>query len=632
MHSGKRIQRFLLSAAGLALVALILVAANYAAFKANFRIDCSKERLNTLSSGTESVLKGLKAPVTLKFYYSSDLAQMPAPVKNYATRIEALLKEYKRISNGKVVVEELNPKPDSDAEESASANGVEGQSLPGGDLAYLGLAISSLDQNFSIPFFSPDREDLLEYDITSAISRVTRDGKPVIGLISSLPVSGKQSPMVMMGGPKQQEPPWLFYSELKKDYSIRDLGADFDAIPDEVKTLLIIHPKNLSDKALFAIDQFVLGGGRVMAFMDPLSVIDAKSSMAGGNMNMFAPPNASSTLGRLLDAWGVKFDTEKVVADSRLATKLRGNDGDVMRDSSWLSITDRQLDRKDPCVAQLNSMLFVIGGSFGGEVPEGLKRSVLIKSSDDSCEVNKFVAQMGGDAIMREFKSDKTEKALAIRLEGKFKTAFPDGAPDAAKDKKDKKDSSLKAGAKDGLVVLVADVDMLYDAFAARVENMMGQRYAVPLNDNFAFLQNVAGLLSGDDALIGLRSRGVKRRPFEVVDRMMAEAEKSYRERIKTLEQELGETQRKIGELRQQKGEMSSQKFIMSPEVKASIEKFKRQEADTKTQLKEIRKSLRSDIDSLEMKIKWANMALMPAIVAIIGIAVGVIRKWRAKS
>ncbi len=633
MLARKRLQTFLYSAAGLALFAAILVAANYAVSKTNLRIDCSAERLNTLSPGTVSVLKGLKAPVSLRFYYSRDLVQMPVSVKNYAARIEAMLKEYRRISGGKLTLEVLNPTPDSDAEDSASLNGVTGESLPGGDSAYLGLAISSLDQSFSIPFFSPEREDFLEYDLTSAISRVARDGKPVLGLVSSLPVAGRQAPMMMMGPQQGGQPPWLFYSELKKDYELRDLGLDFESVPGEVKALFIVHPKGLSERALFAIDQFLLRGGRLVAFMDPFSVVDAKTSGAGANM--YSPPNASSTLGKLLDAWGVKFDTESVAVDGRLGTKLRAQDG-VQRDPSWLSLSDAQFDAKDPGVGQLNSLLMVIAGSFGGQAAEGLKRTVLVKTTDDSGSVNKFVAQMGGDAVQREFKSDKQERALAIRLEGKFKTAFPDGAPAPKDAKKDepKKDSApaLKDAAKEGVAVLIADVDMLYDAFCARTENVYGSKFSVPLNDNIALTGNLAGLLSGDDALVGLRSRGVVKRPFAVVDRMEAEAERRYSDQIKVLELNLSEAQRKIDELRQQKGDVSAQKFIMAPEVKETIEKFRRQEADTRAQLKALRKNLRKDIDTLEMEIKWANMALMPALVAFAGVGVGLLRRWRAKS
>jgi ABC-type uncharacterized transport system involved in gliding motility auxiliary subunit len=559
---------------------------------------------------------------------------MPVPLKNYAARVEGLLKEYKRVAGGKLILEALDPKPDSDAEESAAANGVEGQSLPNGDSAYLGLAINCLDQSFAIPFLSPERENFLEYDLSSAISRVSRDGKPVLGLISSLPVSGKQAPMVMMGGPRQQEPPWLFYTELKKDYEIRDLGPVFSEIPDEIKTLLVIHPKNLSDSQLYALDQFVLRAGPRRLRRPPLRgrrqerrrrqhVLDA--------LDLLDPRRQAAR--RL----GVKFDAEKAVADLKLATKLRGGGGEVQRDASWLSIAAAQLDKKDPATAQLDSLLMVVAGAFSCETPEGLKKSVLISSSDDSCMVSKFVAQMGGDAIAREFKSDKTVKSLAIRLDGKFKSAFPDGDPSAVKDakkdaKKPEESKGLKASSKDGSVILVGDVDMLYDAFNSRVQNLFGQSYAVPLNDNVSLLLNAIGALSGDDVLLDLRSRGVKKRPFEVVDAMLANAEKSYRERIKSLETELADAQRSISELRKSKGDVSSQKFIMSPEVKASIEKFRKQELETRAQLKEIRKSLRSEIDSLEMKIKWANMALMPALVALVGIAIGVIRKWRAKA
>ena len=635
----KNISTFMFSALGIVAMAVIMITLNSIARISNVRCDLSSEKLYTLSPGTRAILKKMDTPVTLRFYYTRDAAQMPVFLKTYAGRVEDLLKEYRMAANGKVKVQILNPSPDSDAEDSANLAGVTGQPLQGGESVYLGIAVDCLDQVVAIPFLSPERENLLEYDITRAIYRVLHPEKPVIGLMSSLPVMGQMNPMMMQMGGGRGEPPWAFVAELKRDFDVRYVPVQADSIPDDIKTLLVVHPRDLSDKTLYAIDQFVLKGGKLVAFVDPMSMIEAKMNPPNPMMGRQPQPGAS-TLGKLFDAWGIQFDTEKVVADVVYTTQVQGRDGNPEKMPVLVSLNREGMDQTDPVSTKLDSVLMAMGGCFTGNGADGLKKTVLLSSSEDSQMVEKFMAQMGGAAILRDFKSDGQKKALAIRLTGKFKTAFPAGAPEADAKGADKKDEpaaepkdaakpGIKESEKNGAVVLLGDSDMLYDNFCVRVQNLFGQKFTVPLNDNLNLLQNLMEHMSGDENLISIRSRGAVNRPFLVVARMQADAEAKFQDRIRSLENNLSEAQRKISEQQRQKS--SDQKFILSPDQKLAIEKFRKEEANARKDLKQVRKELRREVDSLENRIKWANIVLMPCLVGISGIVLGLARKRRVK-
>lgn len=639
--SQKRVGVFLYSTAGVVAMAALLIAGNVIFSGVNVRMDFTAERLYTLTPGTRAILQKMDAPITLRFYYTRDSVQMPMVYKTFAARVADVLQEYRKLANGKITVQVLNPTPDSDAEDAANLDGVRGEVLPTGETVYLGVAVSCVDQVSVLPFLTPERENLLEYDLTRAVYRVLHPDKPVVGVMSSLPVMGQMNPMLAAMAPQnRQESPWLVITEMKRDFELRDVSPEIDTVPADIPVLVVVHPKKLAPRTLFALDQFVLRGGRLLAFLDPLSLIDSKMNAAGG---VTVSPPEPSTLGPLLDTWGVKFDVDKIVADKLLLTQAPGADGTLQRQPTWLSLTKEELDSGDPATAQLDSVLMVLAGDFTGDAAAGLKKSVLLTSSDDSERIEKFMAQMGGETLLRDFKSDKRKKALAIRLAGTFKTAFPAGAP-AADDKtaggagagaNDVKKTApaqpvLKESAKPGSVVLVGDADMLYDSLCVKiVRDSFGQPYVEPRNDNLSLVQNLVEQLSGDENLISIRSRGVPTRPFLVVARMQAEAERRYQDEIRGLEDRLSAAKRRINELQRQKSK--DQKFILSPEQQREVERIRQQQADTNRQLKQVRKELRRDIDTLEAKIKWANIALMPALVGIAGIVAALVRKRRMK-
>lgn len=628
----KRIETVLYSAIGVAAMFLVLVVLNFILGAAKLRLDLTAEHLYTLSPGTRAILAKLDTPVKIRLYCTQGEETMPVLLKTYAQRVEDLLGEYKQAARGNIEIEKYDPKPDSDAEDSANLDGVEGQPMQTGEKLYLGLAVHCANETVAVPFLSPEREKLLEYDLSRAIASVMKAEKPVLGVMSGLPVFGQpMNPMMMRMGQRGQDP-WIFINELKRDFTVKPVELNAGKIDDDIKVLIVVHPKDITDKAQFAIDQFILRGGKLIAFLDPHSTIDSHSSQMSPMMGGMA---SSSSLGKLLEAWGVQFDTSKVIADMNFVSRFsRNNRAEVA--PAVLSITPEGINPDDVVTSQVDSLLLLFAGAFTGTPAEGLKQTVLLKSSVNSQPVEKMLAELSGDQIAKEFKPSGKEYPLAIRLAGKFKTAFPNGPPEDKtadnpdeKEKKDetKKPDSLKESAGENVVILVGDADMLYDQFCVQTQEIFGQQIIVPRNGNLSLAQSMVEQLSGDSNLIAVRSRATMSRPFTLVKKIQAHAEENYRAKIKAMEDSLSETQNRLTEL--QKNKEKGQRFILSPEQQAEVENFKKKEAQIKKELKEVRKNLRQDIDALENRLKWANIAGMPLLVTISGITLAVFKRKR---
>ena len=624
----KGLETYIYSTIGIAAMLAILVVVNIIAARGKQRIDLTAERAYTLSPGTKAILAKLDTPVQVRFYCTRGDNDMPVMLKTYAQRVEDLLGEFQQHSKGQIDIQKLDPQPDSDAEDSAKLDGVEGQMVQTGAQIYLGVSVSMLDQKEAIPFLAPNRERLLEYDIARAISRVATPAKPVVGVMSALPVGGSQMNPMMMRMGQQGQPPWVFMTEMQRDFTVKTVEVTADKIPDDVKVLVLIHPKMLSEAAQFAVDQFVLRGGKLIAFLDPLCVLDRMSQQMG--------PPSSSSLDKLLKAWGLTFDATKVVADMDYV----GQNGRA-RAPSLLQLTEKAVNKDDVLTGDVDNLLMAFAGTFAGTPAEGLTQTVLIKSSKNSQLVDPMTAQMGGEEVIKTFNPSGTEYPLAVRLSGKFKTAFPEGkpkVPDAKPDEKkpeEKKDEpteqSLKESAQENAVVLVGDCDMIQDqaAVAETANPFNGQRMVMPRNANLAFAQGAVEQLTGDSNLITVRSRASRERPFTRVKTIKDNAEANYRTKIKDLETSLADAQKKLNELARSKAAEGGQRFILSPEQQAEIANFRKKETEVKQQLKTERKKLRADIDSLENRIKWANIAGMPAIVALGGVMLAMSRRKR---
>jgi ABC-type uncharacterized transport system involved in gliding motility auxiliary subunit len=616
----RKTQNFLYSTGGLVAVFVAILLVNFVLGALRGRIDLTEGKLYTLSQGTRSVLGKLDAPVKIRLYFSQG-ADVPLPIKAYGRRIEDMLAEFRSAGHGNVQVEKLDPEPDSEAEDSATLEGVEAQTTGSGDRFYLGASISYADQKIALPSLAPDREPLLEYDLTRAIARATTTTRPVVGVMSALPVFG-MPPSQFTGG--QPMEPQVFISELRRDYTVKRVSLDADRIDDDVKVLLVIHPRGISDKAQYALDQFVLRGGKLIAFLDPNAYFDQMGQMSG--MGGGTP----SSLDKLLKAWGLAFDPGKVVLDMNYQTGAGGRTLPTL-----LSLNDTAFAPNDIATARLGSLLMPFAGVFTGKPASGLSENVLMKTSTYSQLVDSFAATTQGEAATRNFKPSGTEYALALRLTGKFKTAFPDGRPrdDKAKALPAKatetkpEPAPLKESAADNSVVLVGDSDFINDGAAVQIQELFGQRIVIPRNGNIAFAQALVDQFAGDPDLISLRSRASAARPFIRIRDMEARAQQAYLGKINDLQTSLNQTQEKLASL--QKGRGPGAGAILTGEQQTELENFKRKAAETRLELKEVRRQLRAESEALQFWTKVMNIALMPLLVAIAGIAFAALRRRR---
>jgi len=554
--------------------------------------------------------------------------------------VEDLLGEYKQAAGGKLTIEKLDPQPDSDVEDSAHLDGVEGEALPDGEKFYLGLAVSMLDQKQTLAFLDPARERLLEYDLSRAISRVGAPEKPVVGIMSPLPVFGMPSnPMMARMGQQGQEP-WALVNELKNDFTVQRVGMDVDKIDDSIRVLAVIHPRDITDKAQYAIDQFIMRGGKVIAFLDALPLVDSREQ----NQMLGSIPNSGSSLEKLLKAWGISFDTAKVVADLNFKMQLGGRNNQVQEAPAFLSLTSRGINTNDIVTSQIDNIWLPFAGAFSGTPVEGLKETVLLQSTPDSQLVDGFMANLSGENVLKDFKRSGTSYPLAIRLTGKFKSAFPNGKPEDKKDDKkddadkkpeekvaDKKpDDSLKETSQDNTVILVGDADMIYDHFTLRQMQTPFGNLSMAMNGNLNFAQNAIEQLTGDNNLITVRSRATQNRPFEKVKQMEAAANEKFQSQIKRLEESAAEAQRKINELQQQK--KGDQRFVLSPEQQKELLNLRQEEARTRKNLKQVQKDFRKEVVSLQTRLKWINVLAIPFAVAASGIVMAAVKRRKTSA
>ena len=631
-----KFDQLLYSAVGVIAVLVIIVVINLFGGFFKFRSDLTDNKLYTLSDGTKKILNKLDTDVVVRLYFSKDNAYVPVPLRTYAQEVQDLLDEYQQYSHGKVKVIKLDPKPDSDAEDSANLDGIEGQAVNLSDKVYLGIAISCLDAKTTISYLSPDRANLLEYDLSRAISSVANPKKAVIGLMSALPVNGRESSPMMMQQRQQPSPPWIFLNELKQSYVIRDIPLTTDKIEDDVSVLVVVHPQGITGDAQFAIDQFLLRGGKMVALLDPYSFVQAQTAGPYGGGAGF-----SSTLDKLLPAWGIDFSVTKMIADLTFATQVQ-RDNDVQSDPTILSIPSEGINKEDALGAAVNDLLMPFTGAFKGKPTEGLKEDILVKSSTQAGLVDVSLMEAGPDAIRKGLKSDQTAYPIAIRLSGKFKTAFPDGKPETkgsatpspspapqtgASASPASKEAYLKEGKSEGVVVLVGDSDFAYDAIAGRAQQVLNQTVFVPSNGNLNFIQSSIEQLAGDSDLIGIRSRSSGNRPFVVVNKMEAAAQQKYQSKIDDLEDNLNQTRQKLASL--QTSKQSDQKTLLSPEQQTEIKKFQENEATVNKELKQVRKNLRQEIDSLQTTVTWVDIAGMALIVTIVGLVLALAKRSR---
>jgi ABC-type uncharacterized transport system involved in gliding motility auxiliary subunit len=609
----------LFSSAGVALAAVALIGLNFILSPVRLQLDFTADKLHTLSPGTLAILKKVDAPVQVRFYVSQGKNQMPPELKSYEQQVEDLLAEFRNHSGGNLEIKKFDPEPDSEAEDSAKLDGVEPTPLRNGEQLYMGVAVEYPPQKSVIPFLSPQRERLLEYDLARAVAEVLSTNKPVIGVMSPLQVMGGFNPMAMQMGGRGQTPPWIFVNELKKDFDVQSVSMDSETIDDKFKVILVIHPKDISDKAQFALDQFILRGGKVVAFLDALCLADNRNPNQMG-LNL----GGGSTMPKLLKAWGLEFDTSKVVADLQFMRQLQGRNGQPQLVPSFLFLNSEGANKDDAVTAQVDDLWIPFAGAFTGKVVDGLKEDVLLKTTKDSELVDGVTAQVNGPKIVDDFKASGVSYALGVRLTGKFKTAFPDGKPGETNAAANA--SLLKESKGQGAVYLIGDADFVYDPYCVQEDQLF--HIAQPRNGNLGFVENLIEEAAGDSNLMGSRSRASVRRNFTVVKKMETEARTRYQAKIEALNKREQEVQTKLSEL-QVKREGNVSKVILTPEQEQALKQFNTELAQTKRDLRVQRRNLRQDVDALENRLRWVNIAALPVLVSIAGVGLAVSRRRR---
>lgn len=601
------------TASGLSLLLLAVLSLNFIASKINVRFDLTQDKVFSLSEGTRSLLGKLERDVTIKLFFSRSMKDLPVPVKTYATRVEELLHEYADAGKGRITIEVIDPKPDTDDEEWAQKYGITGVRLPKGDQMYFGIVFLIGTQEMAIPYLDPRREEFLEYDIAEALMSKTKKETVSIGLISSLPVIGSPSPVMGPQGPIDDT--WAIVNDLRRNFQVSKVETDTKEIPANIKVLMVIHPKEIPEPTLYAIDQFVLNGGKLVVAVDPMSRTDMQ-------MNANAPktpgqaPRLSSDLEKLLAAWDIEYDKNTLVGDAALATQINAG-GQMMRYPFFVTLNESLLSRQSVITGKLKSILVGEGGVISHKSGANSKFESLMNFTKDSGVTNSQSAMYQNPLeLARSLKPDGKERSLAAVVTGRFKTAFPAGAPSGASISQKHRAEAERETA----IVVVADVDMFYDQNAVDKFRFGPQVMVRPRNDNLSFLVNAMDYLGGSEDLIAIRSKGRIARPFTRVAEIQKEAQKRWQAEEESLTTQINELQRKLNEMQAQRTD--GNRFALNAEQQAEINKFREDERRFKKQRREVRKNLRDDIEQLGRGLVAANMLVVPLSAAGLGVSV----------
>lgn len=619
-------------------IALLLIGGNVLAARyLTGDIDLTADRLYTLSRGTRGTLTKIDEPITLRFYYSARLGDTVPSYGVYAGRVRQMLDRYAAAAPGKLRLEVYDPQPFSAAEDQAVAFGLQGVPVnEQGETVYFGLAgTNSSDDRQIIPFFAAEREPFLEYDLTRLVHTLAFPKRTVVGLVSSLPLEGDMM-AAMQGRPSE---PMALLDQLRQTDRIEDLPLDFSAVPAEIDVLMVVHPRQLTPRTLFAIDQFVLKGGKALVFVDPYSELQAATPSPG------APPGggAASDLEPLFKSWGIRLVPDAVVGDRdnarRVAVSSPERGPQAVDYVAWLSLKGDSLNRDDVITATLDRVNVATAGIIQPLAGATTKLVPLLTSSANASRipVDKVKGLPDVAGLLVHFKPDGRRYVIAARITGDVETAFPGGPPPAGPAEKSPHappeppapGDFVKKSAAPINVVVVADSDMLDDRFWAQTRDFFGHPVTVPTAGNADFVANAIDTLAGGADLVDLRSRGSSARPFVVVERIQRAADDQYAARQRALEDKLKQTEAKLRSLTS--GDAGSAPAQLSPEQAKTIEQFRADMLATRQQLRAVQADLRRDIGRLKTVLEFCDIALVPILVAAAAIVLGALRLKRRR-
>jgi ABC-type uncharacterized transport system involved in gliding motility auxiliary subunit len=636
---------------GLALAAVTLLSINLIASETlgGWKADLTEDKLFTISPGSVTVLSSIEEPIKAKLYFSKKLGELSSAYAAYFDRIRTLLEEFQRISGGKLDLEIIDAEPFSTAEDQAVAAGLTGRRLNAeGEMGYFGLVASnSTDDQQVIGHLSPDRESFVEYDITKLVHTLSSPTKRRVGIMTSLPLDGGQNPMT-----QQQTPPWLIMSQIREFFDVETVDQAVKEIPSRIDVLMVAQPTTLTPEAAYAIDQYALKGGKLLVLIDPMgeaAQFELMSKQGEGR----------AELAKLLKTWGIDFDPKKVAGDIRHARRVQfgqGDQGMVTEYVAWLGLGRTSIDARDVLSGGIEELNLASAGilsiSEGGKSPAV---TPILVTSPEAMEIETRNVGPSADpvALLRNYKPGGKPLVLAARVSGDATTAFPAGAPKPEEKKADEKkpgeaaaapapdpakpgetppeaEAKTEAGPQaepkpgpghvaSGRVnaIVIADTDLMADRFWAESREMMGQQFVLPSASNASFIVGALENLTGSDALIALRGRGIKERTFTLVEDLRRDAERKFREKEEALTAKLKSVEQELEKL-QSAGVSGS--VVVSEKERAAIEDFKKQMIETRRELRQVKLALRQSIDSLDGWLQFANIALVPLLIGAVGI------------
>ncbi len=581
------------------------------------RLDLTQGHLYTLSAGTRNILKSIDEPINLYFFYSDKGSQDIPQVRSYAARVREMLQEMAAHAGGKLKLHVIDPVPFSEDEDRASSMGL--QSIPvsaAGDKIFLGIAgTNSTNGQAAIPFLQPDKEAFLEYDIAKLIHELEVPHKPVVGLLSGLPLAARFDPAT-----RQMRQPWAVDQQWTQLFDVRNLdAATLKTIDKDMNVVIVVHPRQLSDDAQFAIDQFVLRGGHLLVFVDPMAELDDSGADPSNPMAAMMADH-SSDLPRLFKAWGVEYDPHQVVLDRSRALAISMGEGQApVRHPGILGLTAADFNHDDVVTASLNTINVSTAGHFDlakGAVDEKLEP--LIQTSSDAMSVSVDRLRMLADpsTLLADYKPAGSPLLIAARLTGTLKTAFPERHGEG----------TLASSSGQSQVVLVADTDLLSDRMWVQVRSFLGQTLMNAFANNGDFAVNAVDNLAGSGDLIAIRGRATSQRPFSTVEAIKRSADERFRAKESDLQRELSDTERKLSELQSAKSQ--DQAMVLSSEQKTELDNFLKRKVEIRKELRAVRRQLDAQIEVLGTRLKLINILLMPLLVTFGALAYA---WWRAQ-
>jgi ABC-type uncharacterized transport system involved in gliding motility auxiliary subunit len=574
------------------------------------RVDLTQNHLYTLSDGTRKIIKSIDEPINLYLYFSDKGTQDLPQLRTYYTRVREMLEEIASRSGGKIKLELIDPLPFSEDEDRAASYGLQAVPVGGaGEKVFFGLAgTNSTSGQSTIPFFNPEKESFLEYDIAKLIHELSVAKKPVVGLLSSLPIAPGFDPAT-----RQMREPWAVDQQWTQLFDIKPVAAaNLKEIDKDINVLVVVHPKQLADDAQYAIDQFVLRGGHLLVFVDPEAELDDSGADPQNPMAAMMS-DRSSDLPKLFKAWGIQYDPKKVVLDRQRALPISMGEGQPpVRHPAILGFTAEDLNKDDVTTANLETINVSSAGYF--ELSKDVKDeklTPLIQTTGDATTTSsdKLKFLQDPSTLYADYKAGGEHLIVAARLSGKFKTAFPERNENGA----------LKESKDDGQIILVADTDLLSDRMWVQIRPFFGQKVMNAFANNGDFAVNSLDNMAGSSDLISIRGRATSQRPFTTVDALKRSADERFRAKEEELQKQLQDTERKLTELQSAKSKDQAQ--ILSPEQKTELENFLKSKVEIRKQLRDVRRQLDADIEALGTKLKLVNIVLMPLLVTLAALA-----------